>query len=281
MEKVSVHGGHSGQFCQHASDSLEEVIKAYIGQGFSWVGITEHMPPISDEFRYGDEVEAGISADFLQQRFQNYFQECRSLQQKYVGQIEIFTAFETETYEGSAEFVQELIRSTQPDYIVGSVHHVGGIGIDFNEALYRQALEQSGSVEALYCDYLDAQFQMLVALKPSVVGHFDLIRIFDPDYSKTLQAEEVQQRINRNLAFMKQEELIMDFNLRGYYKGTEAYPCPQILSRAVELGVAVAPGDDSHGVSSVGRNYEAGIAVLKAAGLSEPWPRPRLLQYQP
>ena len=49
---VSVHGGHSGQFCGHAKDTLEEIVLAYIDQRYPWVGITEHMPPVSDAFVY-------------------------------------------------------------------------------------------------------------------------------------------------------------------------------------------------------------------------------------
>jgi histidinol-phosphatase (PHP family) len=72
IEKVSVHGGHSGQFCHHASDSLEEVIRAYVAEGFSWVGITEHMAPLSDALRYPDEVEDDLGADYLLDRFRTY-----------------------------------------------------------------------------------------------------------------------------------------------------------------------------------------------------------------
>src|SRR5687767_6717059 len=125
IQKVSVHGGHSGQFCLHAKNNLEEVIEAYIAQGFSWVGITEHMPPMTDSHRYPDEAEHGITSDVLQEQFLRYFTECRALQQKYAGQIKIFTAFETETYPGSVSYIHNLILTTHPDYIVGSVHHVG------------------------------------------------------------------------------------------------------------------------------------------------------------
>ncbi len=42
---VSIHGGHSGEFCQHAGDSLEAILEAYAAQGFAWVGITECPRP--------------------------------------------------------------------------------------------------------------------------------------------------------------------------------------------------------------------------------------------
>ena len=44
IQKVSIHGGHSGQYCCHAEDTLEEIVLAYIEHGYTWVGLTEHMP---------------------------------------------------------------------------------------------------------------------------------------------------------------------------------------------------------------------------------------------
>ena len=41
---VSVHGGHSGSFCGHALDSLEDVVQRYVELEFEWVCLTEHMP---------------------------------------------------------------------------------------------------------------------------------------------------------------------------------------------------------------------------------------------
>lgn len=274
--RVSVHGGHSGQFCHHAKDSLDAVVQAYIAAGFAWVGITEHMPPLDDSKRYFDEVDSNIAATTLQEQFRRYFAECRRLQTRYAGKIRLFTAFETETYSGSSAFVKQLIAETRPDYVVGSVHHVGDIGIDETPALYSKAAERAGGLEALYCQYFDAQYAMLEDLLPAVVGHFDLIRIFDPGYLQTLTQPDVWARIERNLAFIAQKGLIMDFNLRGFDKSTEQYPSMPVLRRALDLGVTIVPGDDSHGVSSVGRNYDKGVALLAELGHPCRWAEPRL-----
>lgn len=274
--RVSVHGGHSGQFCHHAKDSLESVVQAYIAAGFAWAGITEHMPPLDDSKRYFDEADSNIAATALQEQFRRYFAECRRLQTLHAGQIKLYSAFETETYSGSSAFVKQLIAETRPDYIVGSVHHVGDIGIDETAALYAAATAKAGGLEALYCQYFDAQYAMLQDLLPAVVGHFDLIRIFDPGYVDTLKLPAVWIRIERNLAFLAQKDLIMDFNLRGFDKATEQYPSMPVLRRALELGVNIVPGDDSHGVSSVGRNYDRGVALLAELGHPCRWAEPRL-----
>ena len=167
----------------------------------------------------------------------------------------------------------------QPDYLVGSVHHVNGICIDFDEAHFSQAVTTAGDLESLYLDYFDAQFRMLQALEPAVVGHFDLIRKYDPDYMNTLDRGKVRGRVSRNLEYIASKNLILDFNLRGFDKTSEQYPSMPVLKEALAMGIAVVPGDDSHGVNSVGRNYERGIEILTSLNANTNWPKPVLINH--
>jgi HisJ family histidinol phosphate phosphatase len=49
------HHSHSGQFCGHAKDSLEEVVQAAIAKGFQSFALTEHIPRPFEDF-YPEEV---------------------------------------------------------------------------------------------------------------------------------------------------------------------------------------------------------------------------------
>lgn len=275
---VSVHGGHSGQFCNHATDALEEIIQQYISKQFPWVGITEHVPAISAELLYPDQKKAGLTPEFLLHRFGDYMKECRRLQEKYSSEIRIFAAMEIETYSGYETFIPSLIDTFHPDYIVGSVHFVDDMGFDYSQEQYDLTAEKVGGIDALYCKYFDQQYEMIQLLKPAVVGHFDLIRIFDPNYSSRLEKPAIMERIRRNLALIKDLDLIMDFNLRSLLKGaTEPYISLPILNRAREMGIAVVPGDDSHGLSSIAVNMERGIALLEEMGFDTNWRQPKVL----
>ena len=98
---ISLHGGHSGEFCRHAENSLAEIIEAYEKRGFSWVGITEHMPPPNDRFLDPDQRFAGLTAEELGDRFARYITTCRNLQEGYASRMPIFVGFETEAYSGA------------------------------------------------------------------------------------------------------------------------------------------------------------------------------------
>ncbi|WP_319524956.1 histidinol-phosphatase [uncultured Desulfosarcina sp.] len=272
---VSVHGGHSGQFCNHAKNALEEIVRAYIDLGYPWVGITEHMPPASEAYLYPEEKQAGLDADALLKRFAAYMTVCRRLQAKYADRIEILVGFESEYYEGSIDLAHRLIGQFSPDYVVGSVHHVKEIPFDYSPEKYREAADRCGGLDGLYAAYFDQQFEMLQALKPHVVGHLDLIRIYDPEYSVRLVKPNIWEKILRNLEGVKRLGLILDFNLRPLSRGEkEPYLSAPILKQAIDMGIDVVPGDDSHGVDTIGTHMSAAIEILQAAGAPTDWRKP-------
>lgn len=277
--KVSVHGGHSGKYCNHAKDNLEEMVKAYLSSGFSWVGITEHVPPVHDAFLYPEEADAGLDAAMMLDRCADYIYECRGLQKKYRDRIHILVALESETCTGYENHMEMLVHRFLPDYIVGSVHHVNDIPFDYSPQEYERALISLGGYEALYCRYFDQQYAMMQQLRPAVLGHFDLIRIYDSDYKKHLGLSEVWRRIERNLDCAAHLQCILDYNLRALDKGVaEPYISEKILHRALQKGLCVVPGDDSHSVSDIGTQIDRGIGLLEEAGFSTDWAVPRKLE---
>lgn len=277
LAPVSIHGGHSGQFCNHAQDDLESLIQAYIRKGFAWVGITEHMPPANDQFLYPEESAAGLDAAKMRARFAAYFSEVRRLQRAYADRLEIFVGFETEATSGSFDLARTLADEHGPDYLVGGVHHVDDIPIDYDEKTYERAVHSAGGIDDLYCRYLDLQYEMIQRLKPAVVAHFDLIRIYDRDYRTRLEAPEVRKRITRNLGLIARHDLILDLNVAALRKGAnEPYLSRKILKQALTMGISVVPADDAHGVDTVGACIEEGIAILEELGVKAPWRKPVL-----
>jgi HisJ family histidinol phosphate phosphatase len=52
------HHSHSGQFCRHAKDELEVIVKEAIRQGFTTYGLSEHAPRYRLEDLFPEEVSA-------------------------------------------------------------------------------------------------------------------------------------------------------------------------------------------------------------------------------
>ncbi len=269
---VSFHGGHSGEFCDHAADLLEDIIKAYIEKGFSHVGISEHIPPLEDRFLFPEEVEAGRTISSMQERFGRYMKELRRLAHVYESEIKIYTGMETEVWPGYEKQIKELIQLYQPDYMVGSVHHVEEISFDFSPETYQTAAQKCGSISGMYARYFDLQYEMIQTLRPFVVGHFDLIRIYDPSYRERIKEPDIQKRIHRNLDLIKSLGLVMDLNLRPLAKGKdEPYPTQSILEKIQKAGIPMLPGDDSHGADQAGCHVSQGIELLCSMQFDTNW----------
>ena len=114
------------------------------------------------------------------------------------------------------------------------------------------------------------------SLRPEVIGHFDLIRFHDVEYQERLRIGRIKDRIWRNLEKAKEIDSILDLNLRALEKGaSEPYVTRSILEMASEIGVKCVPGDDSHGVATVGRHMERGIELLVEMGFGVEWLKPR------
>lgn len=275
---ISLHGGHSGQYCNHARDLLEDIILRYIDLGFTKVGISEHVPPINDSFLFPDEIKAGLTAADIYQRFEKYFAELTSLKNKYASKIKLFAGMETETCTGYADYIHQLISKFHPDYIVGSVHHIDDLYFDYSQKGYDKIASIFGSYDIMYEKYFDLQYEMIKTLKPFVVGHFDLIRIYDKNYKERLLLPEISRKIKRNLMLIKSLNLVMDFNLRPLTRGEkEPYITASILKNVKKMGICVVPGDDSHGVTEAGRHVDTAIEILQTYGFETHWPDPVLL----
>lgn len=114
---------------------------------------------------------------------------------------------------------------------MGSLHHTHTIPIDYDRAMYEKARDAAGgSDEQLFENYFDSQYEMLQALTPPVVGHFDLIKLMsdyrDADF-KDMQG--VWEKMRRNLKYIASYGGVLELNAAGLRKGlAEPYPCSPI-----------------------------------------------------
>jgi histidinol-phosphatase (PHP family) len=46
------------------------------------------------------------------------------------------------------------------------------------------------------------------------------------------------------------------------------------LKKATEMGIDIVPGDDSHGVDTIGAHMNSAITLLRAAGVCTAWRNP-------
>ncbi|KAG0225295.1 histidinolphosphatase [Actinomortierella wolfii] len=261
----------------HASGTLEEVVQSAISKKFTTYGFSEHMPRYLASQLYPEESH--LTTHDLETMFDSYLDEAQRLREVYRDQITLLIGFETEYFgPQSVQWIRRLRhrhleegQAQRPpvQYIVGSLHHVDSVPIDFSLELYQEALQNvgKGDWKWLFERYFELQYEMLQQLQPEVVGHFDLVRIFfknavlDSSTSDTPPSsfdltERLWSLVKRNVDYVVSYGGLFELNSRAWKKGlADAYPQRDILQYIIEKQGRITLSDDSHGPKDVGMFY--------------------------
>lgn len=221
------------------------------------------------------KIAAGATIASHLPMHQDFLVEAVRLRKKYSGQIKILIGFEGEWIRPSYSIlINELASHPDVDYFIGSVHHVHSIPIDYDAAFYNAAREAAGGTdEKLFEDYFNSQFEMLKALKPRVVGHFDLIRLKSDEPDRDLRKwKGVWESIVRNLGVVVEQGGMLELNTSALRKGLEEpYPRREICEEFLRMGGKLTLSDDSHGVAQVGTNFGRAVEFLEGMKVGEIW----------
>ena len=269
--KVSLHGGHSSAYCDHAGSSLRDLLEAAVRFGYATFGVTEHAPRVEPERLYAEELALGWDVSHLDRLFQAYAAELRQLAREFAPRLEVLCGFEAEVVptDRYAEVMRGYRDRFAFDYLAGSVHWVNGHIIDYTPAHFQQALTRSGSLEQLAIDYYRTLAEMAQSLQPEVIGHFDLIRRNAPS-EESVSTPRIRAAAGEALEAARAAACILDVNTAGYRKGLgRPYPAPWLVTLARDMGLGFCFGDDSHRVAEVGAGLEDARRYLLELGVPE------------
>lgn len=277
--KVSLHGGHSGEFCDHAEATLREMLEAAAAFGYHTFGVSEHVPRVEERFLYSEEIALGWTLEKIAADFERYKLALTPLAREFDDRLVVLRGIEYEVIP--ADRYVPLMRGYREsrladgtpafDYCVGSVHFIDDLAVDGKPPTLARLVERLGSLESVAIRYYEKVAEMTDALKPEVVGHFDLIkrnvaaaRLNLAD----LETERVHSAALSALETVRESGAILDLNTAGWRKGLgEPYPAPWLVRAADERGIGFCFGDDSHRPSDVGAGVVEAAAYLLANGV--------------
>lgn len=205
--------------------------------------------------------------------------EAHRLKAAYADRITLLVGAETELVDmpGLDKLATLLDKHEDKiEYLVGSVHHCHSIPIDFDEPTFNLALAATPAPPdaqhaALFNAYFDAQLALFQRLKPEVIGHFDLVRLYHPALDFRAYPE-AWAKVERNVRFAVEYGAVFEVNASAFRKGWEtAYPGSEVFDKIVELEGRFTLSDDSHGPLAVGGNYDRAYKYLASKGVEELW----------
>ncbi len=271
-----MHGGHSGEFCEHAAGSLRSILEAACRAGYRVFGVSEHMPRIEPRYLYATERQKGWTVQTLEVLFERYAVAVFEHARAFEGQLTVLCGFEIEVVPPDrwVQLVERYRTDYGFDYIVGSVHFVRDAGIDSDphDADTRRALAECGGIENLALEYYHAVAEMVQAVQPEVVAHFDLVRLLAHRLSEpqAVETPRVREAALRALEAVRAAGSLLEVNTAGIRKGLGTpYPAAWIVQQAAQMGIPFCLSDDSHRPEQVGFGLEEARQHLLQNGVQQ------------
>jgi histidinol-phosphatase (PHP family) len=172
---------------------------------------------------------------------------------------------EVDFVPGREDLTQNLIDRCQLDYVIGSVHFLGDLAVDFDRY---DIWEQARSPEAVWRRY----FETLAAAARSglfdILAHPDLVKMWGS--ARPAPEDDLRRYYEPALEAIAESQIAVEVSTAGLRKPVaEIYPAPAFLEGVVATGAPIALSSDAHVPEQVGLYYDRALELLEGAGVSE------------
>lgn len=233
--------------CLHAIGSEEEYIKNALMAGYTELGFSDHAP-----WHYDSGYQPTMR--MREDQIEDYVTTLRNLKEKYKDQISIKIGFEAEYFEDKMDWMRQVIKDYQIDYLILGNHYDGS---DETGEYYGQPGKSLESVKKYVHQVLKGMDTGLY----SYVAHPDVIGYDQQDPRHLFEMEKI-------CAKAKRLDLPLEFNLLGFKYGRH-YPSIPFFALCKKHGNKVIIGTDAHDPRNMSdmATYKQARTVLHQLGL--------------
>jgi histidinol-phosphatase (PHP family) len=217
--------------CNHATGSIEEYIKQAIAKKIKYFGFADHAPMNFDQ-KYRMHFD----------QMHEYEKNVLRAKEKFQNEITVLLGYEVDFLEG---YIDKKVLEADVDYLIGSVHFLNKWGFDNPEFIGEY---KNKDINLLYQEYFDAIENLAKSGLFQIVGHIDLIKVFN--YKPTKDIKSIAQSAIKTI---KKNNLVVELNVSGYRKPVcEPYPGREIMELLSEHDIAITFSSDAHEPEHVG-----------------------------
>ncbi|HAN77822.1 MAG TPA: hypothetical protein DCQ31_08655, partial [Bacteroidales bacterium] len=199
-----------------------------------------------------------------------------ALKEKYRNNITIYTGFEADYIENLQRI--EQMRFPQTDFIIGGVHFLGCLPsgraweCDHSPAFFEQGLHEifEDKIAKMHKQFFNATNAMILQ-KPDIIAHIDLLKKFNRGNRFFDEfAPEYRNLLYESVELAAQNEVIIEINTRGFYKGDfpSFYPDAETVTFGKTKGALFTISSDTHRAGEFCSGIREAAEMLIACGVS-------------
>lgn len=247
MKNIRVDLHNHTTLCNHADGTVEEYIQRAIELGIDFYGFSEHAPMKNFEDGYRLVLN---KKDF-------YEKLILEMKNKYKDSISILLGYEVDFIDGN--YLLDEVINSKVDYLIGSVHYLGKWGFDNPEFISEY---KNRDINKIWEDYFYAIELLAKSKKFDIIGHLDLIKVFN-----YLPTKDIKMIAKKAIREIKKSNMVIEINAAGFRKPIkEQYPSIDLLELSYELDVPITFSSDAHSVNQIGFEYEKCTKIAKNIG---------------
>jgi histidinol-phosphatase (PHP family) len=253
---------------EYPAGHIESYVEAAAARGVTELGFTEHLyrcvesGPVLGRF-WESEARADLadhSAGFVTAdrnlSLETYVDAV--LRAKDRG-LPVKLGLEVDFFPDTIDAVLTLIDPYPWDFLIGSVHWVGGWAIDSSDVAYE--FERRG-VDRAWAEYFELETLLAGSGAVDVLAHVDLPKKYG--YRPSSEPVELYRRVVEAAASSRTAVEVSSQGLRK--PAAEVYPSPVFLRMFRDAGVPVTLASDGHVAAEAGAGRDAVLSAARAAG---------------
>lgn len=236
-----------------AQGTVAEFCKSAIEKGINTIGITNHL-----------DLDPGLEhcGDY---NHQAVLEEVGRARKIFGDSVRILVGVEVSYQSEYENEIAKALESIKADFIMGSVHMLGGADyIITEESGARNLFRNKSDPREVYGAYFQEVLKAVKFGYFDVLGHLDVIKRFGETLFQPLKPNEYYGEIRRIIEGVIKREMALEVNTSGlYHPVREIYPSSYILKLYRELGgTLLTLGSDAHNPADVGRGFEQAMKLI-------------------
>lgn len=260
---------HQHSVYSDGKDIPEKYVNQAIRLGFSAIGFSEHSPlPFANNFSLKAE------------KVDEYIADTERLKEETKGKLEIYRALEMDFIPGISDDFGYWRNRCKVDYLIGSVHLVKPWGYDLlwfidgpSNSTYDHGIDHfyEGDIRKAVKAYFHQTNEMIESQKFEILGHFDKVKMHNNNRFFSEDEDWYKKLIEETIELIRQNDLIIEVNTRGLYKGrcNALFPDGYALKRVGESGIPVIVSSDAHQPKELNQLFPYAEEKLKENGIYE------------
>jgi histidinol-phosphatase (PHP family) len=229
----------------HSVAGVERFVEIARARGVDEIGFTEHV-------YYFRETAELWDVPYMVERCRYELEPyCEAVSEGKRQRLPVKLGLEVDWVPGKADRMAEILAPYPWDYLLGSIHFLGGLGIDA-----RPSLVESVGLDDAASRYFDEVAALAESGLVDVLAHPDLVKFFGGRLARDWSA--LAQRLG---------SVCLEVSTAGRYKPHgRLYPELDLLREARRAGVPITLASDAHVPEHVGRDLDVAVAHARRAG---------------